>query len=43
LLDKKGPLGDQAADINAKGLDSWTALHFAANEGNIEILHFLLS
>ena len=25
------------ADINAKGLDQWTALHFCANSGHVEI------
>lgn len=29
---------DLVADINIKGLDNWTALHFAANEGRIEIV-----
>ena len=43
LLDKDGPLQDLVADINARGLDSWTALHFAANEGKLEIVNFLLS
>jgi ankyrin repeat protein len=43
LLDKEGLLQDLVADINARGLDSWTALHFAANEGKLEIVNFLLS
>ncbi len=32
-----------AADVNAKGLDQWTALHFAANEGHYEVVTFLLT
>ena len=32
-----------AADVNAKGLDQWTALHFAANEGHYDVVCFLLS
>ncbi len=35
--------GDLAADINTKGLDQWTALHFAANEGKIDVVKELLS
>jgi ankyrin repeat protein len=35
--------GELVADVNAKGLDQWTALHFAANEGKIEVLKELLS
>lgn len=42
LLDK-AELQDLAADINTKGLDQWTALHFAANEGRLEIVRELLS
>jgi ankyrin repeat protein len=42
LLDKNGPLGDLAADVNARGLDQWTALHFAANEGKADIVSILL-
>jgi hypothetical protein len=34
---------DLVADLNSKGPDSWHALHFAANEGKIEIVEFLLS
>lgn len=34
---------DLIADINAKGLDNWTALHFAVNEGRTEIVKELLS
>jgi ankyrin repeat protein len=28
-------------DINAKGLDDWTALHFASNEANIAVVKIL--
>eukprot|EP01022_Parablepharisma_sp_SALTPOND_P025582 TRINITY_DN59_c0_g7_i1.p1 TRINITY_DN59_c0_g7~~TRINITY_DN59_c0_g7_i1.p1 ORF type:complete len:795 (+),score=65.68 TRINITY_DN59_c0_g7_i1:112-2496(+) len=35
--------GDLAADINAKGLDDFTALHFAVSEGQIEAVELLLS
>ena len=38
LLDRNGPKGDLAADVNARGLDQWTALHFAANEGKVDIV-----
>ena len=34
---------DLVADLNCKGPDSWHALHFAANEGKIEVIEFLLS
>jgi ankyrin repeat protein len=30
------------ADVNTKGLDQWTALHFAANEGRLEIVKELV-
>jgi ankyrin repeat protein len=30
------------ADINVKGLDQWTALHFAANENKLEVVKELL-
>jgi ankyrin repeat protein len=43
LLDKNGPLGDLVADVNARGLDQWTALHFAANEGKADIVQILIS
>ncbi len=43
LIDKEGIHGDQAADVNAKGLDQWSALHFAANEAKLDILQFLLT
>lgn len=42
LLDKE-KLQDMVADVNHKGLDNWTALHFAANEGNIEVVKELLT
>jgi ankyrin repeat protein len=29
--------------VNIKGLDAWTALHFAANEGRTEVVKELLS
>ena len=28
----------QVADMNTKGADAWTALHYAANEGHGDIL-----
>ncbi len=31
------------ADLNHRGLDNWTPLHFAANEGHIEVVKELLS
>lgn len=31
------------ADINHRGLDQWTALHFAANEGHLQVLEELLT
>lgn len=34
--------GDLVADINAKGLDDFTSLHFAANEGKYEIVELLI-
>lgn len=33
---------DLVADLNCKGPDQWHALHFAANEGKVEIVEFLL-
>jgi ankyrin repeat protein len=42
LLDK-AQLQDLIADINHRGLDNWTPLHFAANEGHIEVVKELLS
>ena len=30
------------ADVSAKGLDNWTALHFAANGGHLDIINELL-
>jgi ankyrin repeat protein len=41
LLDKH-TLKDLSADINVKGLDQWTALHFASNENRIEVVKELL-
>ena len=32
----------QVADINTKGADMWTALHYAANEGHGDILEKLI-
>ncbi|CAD8196387.1 unnamed protein product [Paramecium octaurelia] len=29
-------------DVDTKGLDDWTALHFASNEGNLDIVNILL-
>lgn len=42
LLDRKA-MGSLVADVNAKGLDQWTALHFAANEGCYEVVRTLLA
>lgn len=39
----KDIMKDLIADINSKGIDQWTALHFAANEGQFEIVKELLS
>ena len=33
---------DLVADINHRGLDQWTALHFAASEGRLEVVKELL-
>ena len=41
LLDRKEN-GDSIANINAKGLDGFTPLHFAVNEGHFEIVKFLI-
>ncbi len=30
------------ADVNTKGLDQWTALHFAAKSGHFDIIKELL-
>lgn len=35
-------VADLVADINVKGLDQWTALHFAANENQLEVVRELL-
>lgn len=40
LLDKRR--GDKKADVNAKGEDNWTPLHYAALNGNAKLLSFLL-
>lgn len=40
LLDKQR--GDQAADIEAKGQDDWTSLHYSAFNGNHQLLTYLL-
>lgn len=32
----------QVADINTKGADNWTAMHYAANEGHGDILEKLI-
>lgn len=32
----------QVADINTKGVDNWTSLHYAANEGHGDILEALI-
>ena len=34
---------DLVADINAKGLDQWTALHFSSDQGHLQIVDELLS
>ena len=39
----KNALQDLIADVNHRGLDQWTALHFAANEGHFEIVKALLT
>lgn len=36
-------LHDLLADINTRGLDHWTSLHFAANEGHLEVAKELLT
>jgi len=36
------PIQDLIADVNTTGLDQWTPLHFAANEGHAEIVTELL-
>ena len=42
LLDKT-QLQDLIADVNHRGLDQWTALHFAANEGHFPVVKELLT
>ena len=32
----------QVADLNTKGEDLWSALHFAANEGHVELIKDLM-
>jgi len=32
----------QVAELNTKGADNWTALHYAANEGHGDILEALI-
>lgn len=34
----KDTMKDLVADVMAKGLDQWTALHFAADQGHLDIL-----
>lgn len=40
LLDKKR--GDLMADVNMKGDNDWTPLHFACISGNFELVNFLI-
>ena len=35
-------LQDLIADVNHRGLDNWTALHYAANEGHFTVVQELL-
>ena len=44
MLDLLDPVQKQlqVADINAKGADDWTALHYAANEGHGDICEKLI-
>lgn len=42
LLDE-AIMHDLHADLNQRGLDQWTALHFASNEGHLNIVKELLS
>jgi ankyrin repeat protein len=39
----KDQMQDMVADVNAKGLHQWTALHFAADLGFLQIIHEVLS
>lgn len=41
LLDQKGSKGSDA-DVNARGLEDYTPLHFAASEGHYEVVEVLL-
>ena len=34
---------DMVADLNAKGLDQWSALHFACESGHLNVVQELLS
>lgn len=40
LLDRR--LGDKAADVNARSIESYTPLHFAARDGRLEMLSLLI-
>jgi len=42
LLDEK-ELVDLVADVNFKGLDSWTPLHFAADGSHLDVVKELLA
>jgi ankyrin repeat protein len=33
---------DMVADLNAKGLDQWSSLHFACDSGHLKIVQELL-
>jgi len=33
---------DMVAELNTKGLDNWTALHFASNNGSLKMVEELL-
>jgi len=38
----KDEMKDMVADLNAKGLDQWSALHFACDSGHLQIVQELL-
>lgn len=40
VLDKKK--GDLKADVNTKGENDWTALHYACFNGNSQMVNFIL-